>query len=116
MAAAASGTRRDNPMLSPAAFAFPFRVQMRLLHTTVLMPEVSRAAEGDGRAGAATRAQPPRRRAAARGPHRSAPYKLARIVAMETLPVTEAKNRFTELADRAALIGPELRQRNGGGR
>ena len=27
---------------------------------------------------------------------------LARIMAMETLPITDAKNRFTELADRAA--------------
>jgi antitoxin YefM len=28
--------------------------------------------------------------------------RIARIMAMETLPITEAKNRFTELADRAA--------------
>jgi hypothetical protein len=33
MTGATNGTRRDNPMLSPAAFAFPFRVQMRLLQT-----------------------------------------------------------------------------------
>jgi antitoxin YefM len=50
----------------------------------------------------ACRQPPPKHRIEAAPGHSPSDNDLARIMAMETLSITEAKNRFTELADRAA--------------